>query len=176
MPFPDVLVGGFTYQPFYSLGYQPRLQDSKKTLGRNLWAQAQEDVVHNSNQNEKKGGRGQLFTQIFRMLRDDQPNALLLENVPGLITTDGSKALKKIVSSLEDDGYSVTLEIWSSRGLIAQSKKRLYLVGFHNKCCAGASNNVVLDIGFSDQSMSGNKFQFTFMPDLQLWVGDTLRT
>ena len=77
MPFADFLVGWFTYQPFYSLGDQPRLQDSKKTPGRNLGEQAQEDVLHNSNQNEKKGGRGKMFTQIFRMLRDDQPNALL---------------------------------------------------------------------------------------------------
>ena len=152
IPFHDILVGGFPCQPFSSLGDQPGLQDSKCISGRSLGTQTQEDATHN--QNQKKGGRGQLFTQIVRILRDVQPNAFLLENVPGLITTDGGKALKTIVSSLEGAGYSVSFEVCSSRGLTAQSRKRLYFVGLHNKYCADA----VLDTDLSNQSIDGNNF------------------
>ena len=155
IPFHDLLVGGFPCQPFSSLGDQPGLNDAKNVSGRKKGVE--EDIQDGG------GGRGQLFTQIVRVLGDVQPNAFLLENVPGLITTDDGNALRTIVSSLEAVGYHVSYEVCSSRGLTAQSRKRLYIVGIkHN----GNGN------GARDET----KFQFPFMPDLQIRAVDVLHT
>lgn len=157
IPFHDLLVGGFPCQPFSSLGDQPGLNDAKNVSGRKKGVE--EDIQDGG------GGRGQLFTQIVRVLGDVQPNAFLLENVPGLITTDDGNALRTIVSSLEAVGYHVSYEVCSSRGLTAQSRKRLYIVGIkHN----GNGNGN----GARDET----KFQFPFMPDLQIRAVDVLHT
>jgi DNA (cytosine-5)-methyltransferase 1 len=144
IPRHDLLVGGFPCQPFSSLGQQPGLEDDKTTTGR----PTDENVV---------GGRGQLFTQIVRVLKECQPQAFLLENVPGLIHTDNGNALQTILSALEGAGYTVTTEVCSSRGLTAQSRKRFYLVGLRNRDKA-------------------EPFLFPFMPDLGLRVRDILHT
>ena len=59
-------------------------------------------------------GRGKLFTQIVRVLRDCRPKAFLLENVPGLLTTpykDGTTAWQEIERCLSDVGYDVSKEV-----------------------------------------------------------------
>ena len=122
----DILVAGFPCQPFSSLGQQPGLEDST---------------------------RGLLYTQIIRVLLVAKPKCFLLENVQGLINT--AKALETIVAALENAGYQVTVEVCSSRGLTAQSRKRLFFVGLR-----------------ADQT--GGEFSFPFIPDLGLRAIDIL--
>lgn len=69
------------------------------------------------------GGRGQLYTQIVRVLKACKPKAFILENVQGLLHTDNGKALRTIVHDLEGAGYIVSKEVCSSRCLTAQSRK-----------------------------------------------------
>lgn len=146
----DLLVGGFPCQPFSSLGKQPGLKDDKTSSGRGKTMACSNGSIGNDQ------GRGQLFTQIVRVLKEVQPKAFLLENVPGIVTTDNGKALKAIVSELEGAGYIVSYQICSSRGVTAQSRKRLFIVGLiHNEY---------------DQT----PFDFPFIPDLQLRAGDVL--
>jgi DNA-cytosine methyltransferase len=113
------------------------------------------------------GGRGHLFTQIVRVLKDVQPNAFLLENVPGLITTEGGKALQTIISSLEEAGYDVSYEICSSRGLTTQSRKRLYIVGIKQISIKRRKTN---------NGQENCTFQFPFIPDLKMRAADVLHT
>jgi hypothetical protein len=79
IPAHDLLVGGFPCQPFSALGEQPGLADRK-------------GVGDTEN-------RGQLFTQIVRVLDRCQPAGFILENVPGLLTTGQGRALQTIVSA-----------------------------------------------------------------------------
>jgi len=95
-----------------------------------------------------------------RILKDVQPHAFLLENVPGLVTTDGGDALRTIVEALEGVGYRVKYEICSARGMTVQSRKRLYIVGI-------LELNEKVDVN-DDGSGGSREFQFPFMPDLQL--------
>ena len=158
IPRHDLLVAGFPCQPFSSLGDQPGLNDGKHISGRNhkcLESESNVEQVVNSG-----GGRGQLFTQIVRILKDVQPHAFLLENVPGLVTTDGGDALRTIVEALEGVGYRVKYEICSARGMTVQSRKRLYIVGI-------LELNEKVDVN-DDGSGGSREFQFPFMPDLQL--------
>ena len=158
IPKHDLLVGGFPCQPFSNLGNQPGLEDAKNVSGR-------KNGVKDDGVADGGGGRGQLFTQIVRVLKDVQPNAFLLENVPGLITTDHGNALKTIISALEGVNYHVTAEICSSRGLTAQSRKRLYIVGIRR-------NENENEGGETCQK----PFQFPFIPDLHLRALDVLHT
>ena len=125
----DLLVGGFPCQPFSSLGEQPGLAD---------------------------GPRGLLYTQIVRVLQASQPKAFLLENVPGLVHTEG--ALSTIVPALEQAGYRVSVEVCTARGLTAQSRKRLFFVGHRWK----------------DGDAVKEPFQFPYIPDLGLRAEDVI--
>ena len=182
IPRHDLLVAGFPCQPFSSLGDQPGLGDVKVVSGRkkglgggggvdaiNINKDGGVDVQGNINQIQDDdmdsgggdgGGRGQLFTQIVRVLKDVKPHAFLLENVPGIVTTDGGDALKTIVAALEGVGYSVNYQICSSRGMTVQSRKRLYIVGIRKS--ANTTDDAVKG------SEGPREFQFPFVPDLHL--------
>ena len=129
----DLLVGGFPCQPFTALGQQPGLNCPKA---------------------------GNLFLEIVRVLRVSKPKAFLLENVPGLVGMD--ETFKIIVSALEDEGYYVTSEVCSARGLTATGRKRLFLVGLRRV--------------ESEDNVEGKqqKFEFPFVPDLGLTFRDVL--
>ena len=43
--------------------------------------------------------RGLLFRQIERFLREARPRAFLLENVPGLLTSEDGKSLEAVVNA-----------------------------------------------------------------------------
>ena len=179
----DLLVGGFPCQPFSTLGDQPGLQDGKHSSGRKntKGTQCGDGDGCGDGGSGSGSGRGQLFTQIARILRDVQPKAFLLENVPGLITTDGGNALKTIISTLEEVGYRVSFEVCSSRGLTAQSRKRLYIVGLRKRKEQEQEQeqeqdrNTGFAVGLSGAAKD-KPFQFPFIPDLQLRAGDVLHT
>jgi DNA (cytosine-5)-methyltransferase 1 len=124
----DLLVGGFPCQPFSSLGQQPGLEDPK----------------------------GSLFLQIVRFLNLAQPQAFLLENVPGLLQM--TETFQTIVTALEETGYHVTTEVCNARGLTATNRKRLFFVGLRKY-----SNG--------DDMPS---FEFPYIPDLSLRAIDVV--
>lgn len=104
----DILLAGFPCQPFSIAGYRRGFLDT---------------------------GRGDLFFEIIRILRDKKPRAVLLENVKNLRTHDGGKTFKIISDALEDLGYHVKVEILNSMkyGNVPQNRERVYIVGFKSK-------------------------------------------
>ncbi|WP_273321180.1 DNA (cytosine-5-)-methyltransferase [Vallitalea guaymasensis] len=84
--------------------------------------------------------RGTLFFEVERILRDKQPYGFILENVEGLIKHDLEKkgdkigrTLNTILRSLENIGYEVTWQLLDSKDFgVAQSRKRVIIVGTHN--------------------------------------------
>ena len=84
--------------------------------------------------------RGTLFFEIERILRDKNPKGFLLENVEGLIIHDKKNAsdeigntFSTILSSLQNLGYYVTWKLIDSQYHgVAQSRKRVYIVGTRN--------------------------------------------
>mmetsp|Transcript_30731 Transcript_30731/g.86116 ORF Transcript_30731/g.86116 Transcript_30731/m.86116 type:complete len:432 (-) Transcript_30731:1435-2730(-) len=100
----DLLCGGFPCQPYTRLG-------------------AQEGLAHR---------KGPLYREILRVLRHRHPPMVLLENVPGLVTTRvaGTKqtVLGLIMEDLRQEGYGVWWRIVDSATLLPQTRKRLYIV------------------------------------------------
>ncbi|CAM9853045.1 unnamed protein product, partial [Heterosigma akashiwo] len=160
VPDHDMLVAGFPCQPFSTLGDQPGLADDKRT---SIWTSSG-SAAKGAAAAPTSGPRGLLYTQIVRILKAKKPRAFLLENVPGLLSTDGGRALAKIESDLVDSGYQVYHEVISSRGLTTQSRKRLYFVGFLHQT----------ELDHHELSAPTKPFEFPFIPDLGLRAEDIL--
>jgi len=101
----DILTGGFPCQPFSIAGYRKGFDD---------------------------GGRGNLFFEIVRILKDKNPRAFLLENVKNLKNHDNGNTLKVIYSELQKLGYHVIDKVLNTMeyGNIPQNRERIYIVGF----------------------------------------------
>ena len=111
----NLLTGGFPCQPFSIAGYRKGFTDK---------------------------GRGDLFFEIIRILRDRKPNAFLLENVKNLKTHDNRNTLKLIYNELENLGYFVSDAVLNTMeyGNLPQNRERIYIVGFLSKIEANKFN------------------------------------
>jgi DNA (cytosine-5)-methyltransferase 1 len=108
LPSFDLLLGGFPCQPFSIAGYRRGFLDT---------------------------GRGDLFFEIIRILRDKKPNAIFLENVKNLKSHDHGKTFEIISDALKDQGYHLKVQVLNSMeyGNVPQNRERIYIVGFRQK-------------------------------------------
>ena len=82
--------------------------------------------------------RGTLFFEIARIAAIKKPKYLLLENVPGLLSHNQGRTFATILSTLDELGYDVVWEVLNSANFgVAQSRKRVFIVGFHREKCSG---------------------------------------
>ncbi len=104
----DILTGGFPCQPFSSIGKR-------------------EGFEHKT--------QGTLFFYIAKIIKEKQPKAFLLENVPGLISHNEGKTLEIILDVLRKElKYDVSIKILNSADFgVPQERKRLYFVGFRKE-------------------------------------------
>lgn len=84
--------------------------------------------------------RGTLFFEVERILKAKKPYGFILENVEGLVTHDKvdssseiGRTLTVILGALEAIGYQVSWRVIDSQFHgVAQSRKRIYIVGTFN--------------------------------------------
>lgn len=86
----------------------------------------------------KRGGmndpRGEMIFEIFRILKEKQPKAFILENVKGLVSHNSGETLKFIISELDALNYDVNYKILEAKDFgLPQIRKRLFIVGIHKK-------------------------------------------
>lgn len=105
----DILLGGFPCQAFSIAGYRKGFEDEK--------------------------GRGNLFFEIDRIIRDTKPIAFFLENVKNLERHDKGRTFKIISDRLTELGYHVKYKVLNSMdyGNLPQNRERVYIVGFRDK-------------------------------------------
>lgn len=102
IPAHDLLVGGFPCQSFSMVGERRGFNDP----------------------------RGRLYKEMLRVLKDKQPAAFIGENVKGLVSIHGGKAIQQIVSDFESAGYRVVYRILNaSRFGVPQKRERVFIVG-----------------------------------------------
>lgn len=106
IPDADFILGGFPCQAFSIAGYRHGFNDLK--------------------------GRGNLFFDIARIIRDKQPTGFLLENVKNLKSHDGGNTFKVIEETLTELGYHIKSKVLNSMeyGNVPQNRERIYIVGF----------------------------------------------
>lgn len=74
--------------------------------------------------------RNQLYKSFVRVVKDIQPKAFVMENVPGLVKLFKGKAKDEIISHFESIGYNVTYKIlMASEYGVPQNRKRVFFVG-----------------------------------------------
>ncbi len=82
--------------------------------------------------------RGTLFFEVARIAEAKRPPLLLLENVPGLLSHDGGRTFITILSTLVELGYDLEWCVHNSAFFgVPQQRRRLYIVGYLGKECAG---------------------------------------
>ncbi|NJK65734.1 MAG: DNA cytosine methyltransferase [Microcoleus sp. CSU_2_2] len=101
----DVLVGGVPCQPWSIAGKLQGLDDP----------------------------RGQLWRDVFRVVKANRPKAFIFENVKGLTEPRNIESLKYIINNLTASGYVVKYEVLNSYDFgLPQDRDRLFLVGIRN--------------------------------------------
>jgi len=105
----DFLLAGFPCQAFSIAGYREGFKDKK--------------------------GRGNLFFDIARILKEKKPMGFMLENVKNLKGHDKGKTFRIIMETLEALNYHVKAKVLNSMdyGNIPQNRERIYIVGFKDK-------------------------------------------
>jgi len=73
--------------------------------------------------------RGTLFHEFARAVKEVQPKVAIGENVRGLLTHDGGRTLKTMVSILQGLGYKVAYKVMRSQYLdVPQKRERLVIM------------------------------------------------
>lgn len=99
----DILTAGFPCQPFSTIGKR-------------------EGFAHKT--------QGTLFYDVARIIAHHKPRAILLENVPGLMTHDNGKTITTIFETLMNLGYDLWYKILDAADFgLPQKRKRIYIVG-----------------------------------------------
>lgn len=111
----DVLLAGFPCQPFSLAG------------------------IGSKNKRGQKHGfadktQGTLFFDIARIIAHHKPKAFLLENVKNLIHHDKGRTFNTIIETLENDlGYHVQWRVLNAKGVVPQSRNRVFIIGFREQ-------------------------------------------
>ncbi len=104
IPDHDLLLAGFPCQPFSMIGQRQGFNDQKK---------------------------GNLFFYLLNILKNKQPKAFLLENVPGIKSINKGKTFILIKHLLNEVGYDLfILEEDAKDYGLPQRRKRIYFIGF----------------------------------------------
>lgn len=76
------------------------------------------------------GARSGLFFEIIRILRDLQPRWFLLENVPGLLTSNDGRDMGTVVGELVELGYGSSWRVLDAQYFgVPQRRRRVFVAG-----------------------------------------------
>lgn len=105
----DVMLAGFPCQAFSIAGRRQGFDDEK--------------------------GRGALFFELARIIKDKKPKIIFLENVKNLVGHDNGNTFLVIINELKKQGYHVKYAVLNAMeyGNIPQNRERIYIVAFKNK-------------------------------------------
>ncbi len=91
------------------------------------------DLSLAGNRNGIDGRYSSAFWPFLRLLRDysetGTPKAVLLENVVGMLTSNGGLDLSRIVAGLNELGYKVDVVVVDAKWFLPQSRPRVFVIG-----------------------------------------------
>lgn len=105
----DVMLAGFPCQAFSIAGYRKGFEDEK--------------------------GRGVLFFELLRIIKEKKPSIVFLENVKNLVGHDNGNTFRVIIEALESLEYNVKYSVLNAMeyGNVPQNRERIYIVAFKDK-------------------------------------------
>lgn len=76
------------------------------------------------------GARSGLFWEICRLLDETKARYFILENVPGLLTSNGGQDMGVVIGALADRGYSIAWRVLDAQYFgVPQRRRRIFIVG-----------------------------------------------
>jgi DNA (cytosine-5)-methyltransferase 1 len=82
------------------------------------------------------GSQSGLFGEVVRIVAEVKPEWLLLENVPGLLTSKGGEDFANIIAALEQLGFGVAWGVLDAQWFgLPQARRRLFIVGRAGQYC-----------------------------------------
>ena len=76
------------------------------------------------------GARSKLFFEIIRILHEQKPKLVFLENVEGLLSSNRGWDFATVILELEGAGYTCEWQILNSKNYgVPQNRKRVFIVG-----------------------------------------------
>lgn len=78
--------------------------------------------------------RNKLFLQLLKFVDTFKPKIFVMENVPGILTMDDGKVIKRIEKSFLKIGYTIQYKILHASDFgVPQDRKRIFIVGSKKK-------------------------------------------
>ena len=97
------------------------------------------------------GSRSGLFWEICRLLDETRAQNFILENVPGLLSSNGGKDMAVVVEALVERGYRIAWRVLDAQHFgVPQRRRRVFIVG-----CFGDSGRSPEEILSISQSRAG---------------------
>lgn len=102
----DVMLAGFPCQAFSVAGNRQGFNDEK--------------------------GRGTLFFELVRIIKEKNPSIVFLENVKNLVGHDGGNTFAVIIETLQKQGYYIKRAVLNAMeyGNLPRNRERIYIVAF----------------------------------------------
>ena len=75
------------------------------------------------------GARGSMFYEVFRIVQEKQPRLVLIENVKGILSSNGGWDFAKILIELEDAGYICEWQVCNTAAFLPQNRERVFIIG-----------------------------------------------
>ncbi len=147
IPDHNILTAGWPCQPFSNLGVSKKisLNQPHGFLDRKY---------------------GNLFFNLANIIEKKQPDAFLLENVPGLKGHDGGKTFQVVRETLLALGYTLHSERINARYYVPQNRDRMYIIGFREPAGMEIFNKVFAE-HFQATFESFNKTELKSGPGLK---------
>lgn len=114
IPEHDIMIAGFSCQPFSICGYRKGFEDE----------------------------RSNVFWKIIQIMADKRPQIVIFENVKNLITHDSGNTFTRIKQSIEEHNYHIKYVLLDTaiHTKIPQHRERVYILCFQNKDLADRIN------------------------------------
>jgi DNA (cytosine-5)-methyltransferase 1 len=98
------------------------------------------------------GQRSGLFWEIARLVEETQTEYFIIENVPGLLSSNNGKDFGVVVGTMADLGYSLSWRVLDAQHFgVPQRRKRVFIVGRR-----GADSTSPAEILFNSQGRRGS--------------------
>lgn len=77
-----------------------------------------------------KGSKSGLFYEFARLLGEGRPRVVVIENVPGLLSSHDGEDFRIVIQTLAELGYGVGWRVLNSKNFgVPQSRQRVFIVG-----------------------------------------------
>jgi len=98
------------------------------------------------------GARSGLFWEICRILDETKAKWFILENVPGLLSSNDGRDMGTVIQALVERGYGVAYRILDAQYFgVAQRRRRVFIVG-----CLGNDGSAPAEVLALIEGMRGN--------------------